>query len=963
MSGNSLASLLQLMKVGSVTQGWGAISVFSRSRLNRLLEQQYIERFNGLGFLPLFNGRLAASDNNDYIELIDISLGQPLLSFNNASLTNPTALLTMNIVAGRYTASHQPSGAGKTVLSTFSITEGQGFTLEMDIDLSMVVGEVDRQGKVTLDLAEGANFRCNLANNDETAQKRLAEFFKNSFAALPPHRSVFQLGMLELKGYNHLNPKSFRILTQAAPGAKVRGALNYRDGGVVIAIQLLGNTGPGRFPLDSDFPYLIPDDQASDGSDQYSATLVLSEAMIPYVEGNRLEVLNSLLFPGENVFEEREQHRPCDLAVFGNINPKQTRISLEPTFKTIKAGETQRFTLHNWKGEVIQASNWRAVSLGSHTAEGHGKIVGGLYTAASPAQIGHDTLHVVVTADYVNEGTTYTASALLRVAYDSMTIAPRVEVVSATAQSQPVVLRASTLGTAPVNWKLLAPEYGTLTQSANQGLFTADARSRAKGLTVQQIEATGAETNRASLLLLNAQQLLRVDPAHVEAVRKSVVVPLKDDATLLPDIPRRWKVVGGGGTVDASGRFTAPAQGITASSVVQCEIVRNGVVFSSGYSVIGLSEMEPEPSWKELSQFTIKVKGGLDNERLGTLYANGYQQSRIEIVVQPDSVDGKDFELSIFEKASMRLVDDTSKAEIEFVDEALDGIPEGDEQVWLTRLIPNRFELAIPRSAAQHDSPGAGPAAISVLNIYLHTRERPGMATTFHATFQADSDNRWWKSTDKSVVNSKVVITPLAIPTFVDDDYTFKRVRVDGGSGPPGGTPGNGPDQDDFDFHFRTIDYWSLVYTGKPGFAGADFETMEFLSDDGKQINISAIRYESEQLNERYCSWTGSIFLDKQKEAVVKKILFDQATKVVIKNESLDVDVNQTHFVSGSLVISLHRSDRINYVRDTVPERAKLSQPLRVVLIDKNGNPHRRIIDFLPVSVAEDRNHLVNIRA
>lgn len=953
MSGNSLASLLEFMKTGSVTQGWGAVSVFSRSRLNRLLEQQYIERFNGLGFLPLFNGRLAASDNNDYIELTDISLGQPLLSFNNASLTNSTALLTMNIVAGSYTASHQPPGAEKRLLSTFNISEAQGYTLELDIDLSLVVGEIDRQGKVTLDLAEGANFRCNLANNDETAQTRLADFFKQQFAALPTHRSVFQLGMLELNGYNHLNPKLFRILTQAAPGANVRGALNYRDGAVVIAIQLQGNTGPGRFPLDSNFPYLIPDDQASDGSDKYSATLVLSEAMIPYVEGNRLELLNNLLFPGENVFEEDERFVPRDLAVFGNINPKQTKISLEPAFKTIKAGDTQRFTMHNWKGEVIQASNWRAVSLGSHTAEGHGTIVGGLYTAASPAHIGHDTLHVVVTADYVNAGTTYTASSLLRVAYDSMTIAPRMQVVPATAQSQPVVLRAATLGAAPVNWKLLAPEYGTLTQSANQGLFTADARSRPKGLAVQQIEATGAETNRASLLLLNAQQLLRVEPAHVPAVRKSVVVPLKDDATLLPDIPRRWKVVGGGGTVDASGRFTAPAQGITASSVVQCEIVRNGVVFSSGYSVIELSEMEQESSWKTLSQFTIKVPGGPEGGRLGSLYANGYQQVRAQIVVETDPVDGKEYPLSVFEKASMRLVDHNSKAQIEFVDDALDGIPEGDPQVWRTRLIANRFNLAIPRSAAQDDSPGTDLGAVSVQDIYLHTRGRS--AETFYVTFQADSDNRWWASLDITDVNNKVDITPLIIPNFMEADYTFTRVRTDGGSGAPGG-----PEEDDFDFHLRTVDYWKLSYSGRAGIEGVAFETLEFLPIDGKEINTTTIRWESEQVAEIMFSWTGYIFQDPQKPDETRKVKFDELASKVVKNEVLDIDVNQSVFEKGLLVISLHRSDRVRYVGTTDPSRVKLSRDLAVRLIDKNGNVHLRRIAYLPSSVVGDRNKLVH---
>lgn len=170
----------------------------------------------------------------------------------------------------------------------------------------------------------------------------------------------------------------------------------------MVFIRLLANTSDGRFPPDESFPYLIPDNKESNGSDRYSATLVLSEAMIQYIEDNELDVLNNLLFPGENMFEERERHVPRDLGVFGNISPRQTRISLDPAFKTLKAGDTQQLTLRDWKGQAIQASKWSAVSLQSHTNAGHGSIANGLYTAASKAQIGHDSLHVVVTAEYVN---------------------------------------------------------------------------------------------------------------------------------------------------------------------------------------------------------------------------------------------------------------------------------------------------------------------------------------------------------------------------------------------------------------------------------------------------------------------------------------------------------------------------------------------------------------------------------
>jgi hypothetical protein len=952
MSANSLVSLLDRMKQGPVTQGWGAISMFNRAQLNRLLEQQYIERFNDLSFLPPLMGDFPLIDEKSgNAELRSIALGKPLLSFNTASLLNAKAVLTMNIVAGTYTAMHQPAGVAVTLSSAVDIAEQHGFKLEMEIDLSMVVGEIDRQGKVTLDLAQGTNFRCNLAGADELANTRLAAFFQRSFESLPPHRSVFQLGMLDFVGYSPLTPIRFRILTQAAPGSKVRSASNFGEGGVVIFIRLQGNTADGQFPPDSSFPYLIPDDQELNGSDRYSASLIVSRDMIAYADGDRMDVLNSLLFPGANVFQERERHTPYDLAVFGNISPQKTSISLEPRFKTIKAGETQRFIVYNGEGAVIQATSWRAVSLESHTAEGHGTIVGGLYTAVTPALIGHKTLRVVVTADYVDASTTYTASALLLVVFDSMVVSPQMAAFPVMAQPQPVTLSASTLDDAAVTWTLREPKYGSLVaQDHNRALFTPDARSKAKGLVAQHFEPLGSEQVQTSLLLVNAQQLLRVDPPHVSGIKKSANVQLLDDTTLLPGSPRRWKVISGGGSVDPSGRFSAPSQGSTSSSVVQCEIVRNGVVFSSGYSVIELSEVEPEPTWSDLLLFTIKVPGGLDGGRLGAVYCNGYQQLRVEITTETALVGGINYPLSVTERASMKLVDNATKDEIGFVDAALDGIPETDLQVWRTRLTDNRFELANPLSAAQDNLPRYIDP--SVQNYYLHSRARAGMAMTFHAKFQ-DDKNEWWASTDKPTVNSTVEITPRAIPEFPTENYTFVRKRVDGGGSDGSGAPGDDPENDDFDFHLNTIDYWKLAYPG------TRFETLEFLPVNGKGINTSMIRWESEQLAEIMFSWTGYIFRDPKKQSeTTTKIQFDDAVKDIVKNESLDKDVNESVFEQGKLVISLHRSDAVAYVARGDEARDKLDNSLAVLLIDKQGNPHLRRISFLAPSVVGDRNRL-----
>jgi hypothetical protein len=378
------------------------------------------------------------------------------------------------------------------------------------------------------------------------------------------------------------------------------------------------------------------------------------------------------------------------------------------------------------------------------------------------------------------------------------------------------------------------------------------------------------------------------------------------------------------------------------------------VVLSSGYSVVDLSEEDPEPTWENLTSFSLKVPGGLDDERLGSLYANGYQQLFTQIRVEPTPVDGVAYRLSVIERASMRLVEDSSKDDMEFVDDALEGIPEGDDEIWRSRLVSNRFSLAIPRVAGQSDSSTVDPI-VSQLDFYVHSRAKEGATTTFHAMFQADTQN-WWRSSDVQDRQSKIQLTTLAIPQFSEADYKFGRSRVDGGSGNPGD-----PEDDDFNLHLRTVDYWSLEYTGRPGgIEGVKFLTLEFLPIDGEETNITTIRWESEQLAETMFSWTGYIFVDPETPADNGKINFDQTAKDVMSRANLDVEVNQGFYDQGKLVISLHRSDNVIYVRPTNPSRVKLSRSMAVSLIDSRGNTHKRRISFLAPSVVGARNRLMH---
>lgn len=99
---NSREEILKQMAGQSVTFGWGAVTVFNKTRLNRLLEQQYVSRMEGNSFFPGFAGEISlSSSSNATVKLDSVVLGKPLLSFEQAaSLDESMATVTLNIVSG-----------------------------------------------------------------------------------------------------------------------------------------------------------------------------------------------------------------------------------------------------------------------------------------------------------------------------------------------------------------------------------------------------------------------------------------------------------------------------------------------------------------------------------------------------------------------------------------------------------------------------------------------------------------------------------------------------------------------------------------------------------------------------------------------------------------------------------------------------------------------------------------------
>lgn len=277
----SLSELTNRMQGKSITLGWDAVVFMNRAKVNSLLEQQYITRFNKTSFLKqIFGAPAMTPDGGEVLELSGLILSHPRLSFEEASLRDSRVTATMDIVSG--TVSYVRKGSKQSpaaILYSYVVSAHQGYTVTMDINLAASAGTVNEQGQVTLDIGDGYNCRCNLVDNSNS-QVMLGDFFKALFLEQKPEDRVYTLGMLDLRDVDLLAPRSFQIRTMATEEGKVRTSDDYGDGAVVLLVRTKGNPKEGDDPSDGALDYLIPNDRDNKGKAIYSGALVLSSRIM-----------------------------------------------------------------------------------------------------------------------------------------------------------------------------------------------------------------------------------------------------------------------------------------------------------------------------------------------------------------------------------------------------------------------------------------------------------------------------------------------------------------------------------------------------------------------------------------------------------------------------------------------------------------------------------------------------------
>ena len=254
--------------------GWNALVAYDRSHVNVALIQDYISRFGTDSYLRPITARVAMSES-EAEDLYGFTLDHPRLSFENATVKWSLARLSVKVVGGTQLTSRTPPGARPQVVrvSTYDALNGPDIT--MGLTLAVLLGSVDSQGRVAIDLSKGTEIDVNFA--DSRDHRRIGgEFFRTYFESLPDEQKVFVLGEVGSAEGQLLKPRNVQIRTHAAPGANVPGAPDFGLGAVLMFLTMEGEEY-GTFPeSDADLQYLIP----VEGGEGYSSTLLLSNDVL-----------------------------------------------------------------------------------------------------------------------------------------------------------------------------------------------------------------------------------------------------------------------------------------------------------------------------------------------------------------------------------------------------------------------------------------------------------------------------------------------------------------------------------------------------------------------------------------------------------------------------------------------------------------------------------------------------------
>ncbi|CAI8968146.1 hypothetical protein [Pseudomonas sp. IT-P176] len=262
MSNNSLDDMYKWLAVEPRTRGWNAILAFDRTKTNTVLLQEYINRFSTGDYLKPITELLADNETPTHREyLVDYVMDAPRLSFIDSNLEDSKARSRQKVMGGTHMVFERPMGAPAWRVTKVALWGPiDGPTLEYDIDLKATQGDVGRQGTVSLNIAEGRNYRMTYAETEHLATvtgERLCAYFSK----LPESQKNFVLNEITIDQDQLLKPVRFLVRThnKKGSGATLAANENEEEGAVLLFVTMEGQSDGERPAINSDLKYLLPD--------------------------------------------------------------------------------------------------------------------------------------------------------------------------------------------------------------------------------------------------------------------------------------------------------------------------------------------------------------------------------------------------------------------------------------------------------------------------------------------------------------------------------------------------------------------------------------------------------------------------------------------------------------------------------------------------------------------------------
>lgn len=938
MSANSKQDLLDELAKGDSMRRWGAVLALGRDAVNRGLQSNFVEAFTDSGVLQPISGEfyIDPGTRTEKVAFENLTLGPTQLSFQGASGSGPQVRVRMELIAGNCVSSTFMIGNVNRLRRSHALEMGMGYQFEVYGRLKVQAHEHLDRNLVVLDLSEADNPTCTLGFSS-TAANAMGKFILEQLRQQGVLARQIPVLAFDIFGRNGLSTSRIEVVAQQAPAGGGGGTSPVDDGALLVLMQLVAGVEAGQ--PGSPLPYLLP---RKTDKDNYASALLISRLRAPIAKARPSVALEQLVLPDAyQVVLEQEEHNPHDMIVFGDVRASSYSRQLLPNIARVSAGNEVRFDV----GATV--SRWSAADV--YHPQNSGEMEGAKYTAPSVHTFPAQQRLVKITGSLASGNGEVSRSSLLVVSTEQLAVSPRVVIWAK--GDDPVRLTASEGGR--LEWALEGDAFGSIQrdpegdQNTPHALFTPAPPTDNSPIRLQRIRVRnwGEEEGYATVIILDKIAPWEVQPFHVSTLPADGKVsfsmpelPEEPAATTLEtawdDHPvvqsTRWVLYGEGELDAENGQYTAPEQ-----STGQASVVAGIYGGQAGIAVIEHHAGSPremalsKQRWISLQHFYVS----LNNTSRKVALANGRQQVGIDIEIKTDLVETEvgpvPIPISDAELATLVLTHRDGTR--------IDWLPVGTESLktdgrkWVGNKARNRFDyypvaLAAPSTVLEDDQ------ATRRVTVYLQTTQAE--VTHIRAEFRGH-DNQVHRSYDKSKERGQVELEGRVVEPLTEADievFKGKRIREQGGFDKErkDGT------LDIHNYWHYTTDYWLLK--------GIRRRFVDVLFDQ-----ISMAKWESELLDEAFCSYVGTAYFPRAlpgQRPVGGRMEYQAELELLAIQQAgtpLDRVIKQSEIpAEGAVLFVIERVADMKfwYDHNGVRWREGLGEPMQLTLIDNYGSAH-----------------------